>query len=88
MTRKRDGPAPLTATPGQGVRRTRASSAPPEIPAQVRAQPPHTTRSQRRQDRSWRGFAHALYALLLRLAARRFGLEVGNVHEIHEERLP
>jgi len=27
--------------------------------------------------------AHALYALL-RLAARRFGLEVGNVHEIHD----
>jgi hypothetical protein len=29
------------------------------------------------------GDAHALYALL-RLAAQRFGLEVGNVHEIHE----
>jgi hypothetical protein len=30
---------------------------------------------------------HALHALL-RLAARRFGLEVGNVHEIHELRAP
>jgi hypothetical protein len=31
--------------------------------------------------------AHALYALL-RLAARRFGLEVANVHEIHDPPAP
>jgi hypothetical protein len=35
MTRKRDGPAPLTATPGPGVRRTRASLAPFPSPAQA-----------------------------------------------------
>src|SRR5262245_8394182 len=56
--------------------------------------PTPTHRRQRRQDRSWRGFsvrlyappdsngAHALY-VLLRLAAQRYGLEVGDVHEIH-----
>jgi hypothetical protein len=31
--------------------------------------------------------AHALYALL-KLAARRFGLEVGDVHEINESERP
>jgi hypothetical protein len=33
------------------------------------------------------GSAHALYALL-RLAARRFGLEVGTVDEIHDPPAP
>jgi hypothetical protein len=31
--------------------------------------------------------AHALYALL-KLAAQRFGLEVGDVHEINESERP
>ena len=87
MTRQRDGPAPLPAAPGRGVRRTRTPCAPPGNPAQVRAkQPPPPRQHRSNAVRIAPGAAlpcDALYALL-RLAARRFGLEVGKVHEIHD----
>jgi len=56
------------------------------------------TDRRRPRDRSWRGFsvrlyarpgtdgAHALHALL-RAVAQRFGLEVGDVQEVHEPTL-
>jgi len=58
--------------------------------------PSPNRRARHRQDRSWRGFsvrlyarpgtdgAHALYALL-RLATERYGLQVGDVTEIHDD---
>lgn len=98
MIRKTRGPAPRKTAPSQGVdererllprlRVTRKSYPPARDPS-----PPHHRRSRRRQDRSWRGFpvrlycppttdgAHALYALL-KLAAQRYGLAVGDVREI------
>ena len=98
MTRKRDGPAPQSTATGPRIegRGTRPSLAPPANPAQVaRPPPPPPHRRQKpRQAAAWRGFAvrlypppghdsHALYALL-RLAAKRFGLEVGGVDEIYD----
>jgi hypothetical protein len=98
MPHKRDGPVSQGTTPGPGkderalvlprqkfLRNTFARTTSPRS----------HSRSQRRQDpaRIWRGFsvrlyapptsdgAHALY-LLLRVAAQRFGLEVGDVREI------
>jgi hypothetical protein len=92
MPKQRDGPAPFAATPGPGVderarllprlktsRKYRARSFPP----------PHRRPRRRQRDTRWRVFsvrlcappgsdgAHALYALL-KLAAERYGLEVGN----------
>jgi hypothetical protein len=102
MVKQRDGPGIAETTPGpRGKRQTRAvSSAPSEISTQVRAppSPSQNRRSQRRQEAAWRGFAvrlyvppgrsaHALY-VLLKLAARRFGLEVGTVDEIHDSTAP
>jgi hypothetical protein len=68
----------------------------PFPPARDPSQKPSTIRRrQRRQGGRWRGFAvrlyvrpgpdaaHALYAFL-KLAAQRYGLEVGEVQEIHD----
>ena len=97
MVKKRDGPVPRQAAPGQGQKRTRAPPLPRlKSPRKSRAQPtPSQSQVRRRQgDPSWRGFAVRLYlkpgsdaaALysLLKLAAQRFGLEVASVDESHD----
>jgi len=100
MVKKRDGPVPFAATPGPGQKDERDARLLPrrESSRNSRAQP--TTpkiRSRRRQgDPSWRGFAvrlylkpgtdaHALYTLL-KVAAQKYGLEVADVHEIHNDK--
>jgi len=96
MTRKRDDPADVTSVAGpeqKGDERPRLLP-PQEIPRKGHTSPSTHRRKRRRQDRSWRGFsvrlylkpgsnAHALYALL-RLAAERYGLAIGDVTEIHD----
>jgi hypothetical protein len=97
LPHQRDGPAPQGMTPSQGQRDERTHPLPRlKFPRNsARPTPSRHHRVRRRQDpaRIWRGFtvrlyappgsdgAHALY-LLLRLAAQRYGLEVGDVHEI------
>jgi hypothetical protein len=98
MPHQRDGPAPRITTPGQGQKDERARLLPlPDFPrnypARTSSQAHHRVR--RRQQDHWRGFAvrlyappttdgaHALYAFL-KLAAQRYGLEVGDVQEIHD----
>jgi len=98
MPRSRDGPAPLSTVPGPGQQDERAVVL-PHLKFQrksARTPPPPHHRSRRRQG-PWRGFsvrlyarpgshgAHALYAFL-RLAATRYGLEVANVDEIHDNK--
>jgi len=98
MPRKRDGPAPQQTAPGQRQIDERAPPLPqPKTPRKSgrTTSPPHP-RTRRRQDPSWRGYAirlfappgtdgaHALY-LLLKLAAQKYGLKVGDVREIHEQ---
>jgi hypothetical protein len=97
MSKQRDGPAPRATAPSQRVDDERAPPLPdPKSLRKLRAQPttPKIRARRRPDDPSWRGFAvrfylkpgsdaHALYALL-RAAAERYGLEVGDVHEIHE----
>jgi hypothetical protein len=95
MPHKRDGPAPRATVPEPRV----DERAPPlprlKIPRNTRAHtlPPHH-RVRRRQERSWRTFrvrlclapegdAAALYAFL-KTIARRHGLEVASVDEIHD----
>jgi hypothetical protein len=100
LPHKRDGPAPQRTTPGPGQIDERARLLPRlKFPRNTRARPttPKNHRPRRRQEGPWRGFsvrlyvrpgtdgAHALY-VLLRLAAQRFGLEVGEVREIREIR--
>ena len=98
MPRKRDGPAPFSATPGQGQKGEERPTLLPEAKSPrnpLGRSPSQHPRVRRRQgDPSWRGFAvrlylkpgteaHALYALL-RAAAERYGLEVASVDEIRE----
>src|SRR6516225_9375423 len=95
MPKQRDGPAPQQTAPSQGQNDERAPPLPRlKSPRKSRAHPtPQPPRVRRRQEQSWRGFsvrlylkpgsdAHALYALL-RLAAERYGLAIGDVTEIH-----
>src|SRR5262245_12173160 len=98
MPRKRDGPRiAADQGPEQGVNERPAplpqAQTPRNTPGHI--SPSAHPRVRRRQDPSWRGFAvrlyvppgtdggHALYALL-KLAAERYGLEVGDVSEIHD----
>jgi hypothetical protein len=98
MPHQRDGPAPRATAPSQQIDERAAASLPhlKSLRKPARTPPPSHRRPRRRQgDSSWRGFsvrlycppssagATALYAFL-KLAAQRFGLEVGDVHEIHE----
>jgi hypothetical protein len=100
LPHKRDGPAPQRTTPSQRADERALSLPRPEFQrksARTASPSPHR-RSRRRQERSWRGFsvrlycppssdgAHALYAFL-KLAAQRYGLEVGDVREISEPQL-
>jgi hypothetical protein len=101
LPHKRDGPAPQRTTPGQGQIDERARLLPrlKFLRKSARTTTPSHHRSRRRQDRSWRGFsvrlyappttdgAHALYAFL-KLAAQRYGLEVGDVQEIRDPQNP
>lgn len=100
MPRKRDGPLSQQTTRGPGQSDDERPPPLPrlESPRKSRAHtfPLHHHRTRRRQgDPSWRGWTvrmyapptsdgvHALY-LLLRLAAQRYGLEVGDVTEIRD----
>jgi hypothetical protein len=96
---KRDGPAPQGTAPSQGQKDERAVLLPRpgflRNSSARTATPRSHPRSRRRQEGSWRGFsvrlyappttdgAHALYAFL-KLAAQRYGLEVGDVQEIYD----
>jgi hypothetical protein len=97
MPRKRDGPAPLSTTPGPG-KNDRAPRLPqPEFPRKTarKTSPPHRKPQPPPSASAWRRFdvrlyvkpgasnAHALYALL-KAAVERYGLTVGEVREIHE----
>jgi hypothetical protein len=100
MPRSRDGPAPQGTTPGPGKDERALSLPRPEFPrntlARTASSHSHRQARQRRQpDPAWRGWsvhvyapptsdgAHAFY-LLLRLAAQKYGLEVGDVVEIRD----
>jgi|SRR5215471_8772729 len=96
MVKKRDGPAPFSATPGPKQKDDVSPRLlpPQEIPRKGHTSPSSHPRSRRRQPTGWREFrvrlvtkpsadgAAALYAYL-RAAAKRFGLEVANVDEVH-----
>jgi hypothetical protein len=96
LPHKREGPAPQQTAPSQGQQDERARLVPRLKVSRntgARTSPLRNRRSRRRQEGPWRGFAvrlyakpgtdgaHALYAFL-RLAAQRYGLEVGDVQEI------
>jgi len=98
MIRKRDGPAPPKTTPGPGVDERDArllprSESPGKSGRTTTSQHPRVRRRQ--GDPSWRGFAVRLYlkpgseaaALysFLKLMARRHGLQVASVDEIHDK---
>jgi len=98
MVKKRDGPAPPKTAPSQGQIDERAARLLPrtKIPRKSGAHPssPHP-RVRRRQSAGWRQFAvrivtkpdsegvHAMH-VYLRTMARRFGLEIAEIDEIHE----
>ena len=98
MTRKRDGPADVTSVAGPGQKGVDRPRLLPEAQTPRNTTSGHPTtahrRSRRRQPSGWREFnvrlvtkpgaegAAALYAFL-RAAAKRFGLEVADVDEIH-----
>jgi hypothetical protein len=98
LPHQRDGPAPRQTAPSQQIDERAVVFLPP--PKFLRKPPRTTTPSHRRSQRrpgppTWRGFsvrlfcpptsdgAHALYAFL-KLAAQRYGLEVGSVKEISD----
>jgi hypothetical protein len=96
MPRQRDGPAPGQTTPGpkgnEGPRLLPPSNFPRKPASAARDLPKPTSTERRRRPPHWRGFAIRLYAppgtngahalyLLLKLAAQRYGLEVGKVRE-------
>src|SRR5262245_17265234 len=98
--RKRDGPriAAGDQGPEQGGIERPASLPQAQTPRKKTSghtsPSPHRRKRRRQAERAWRGFAvrlyakpdsgaHALYAFL-KLAAQRFGLEVGDVQEVHE----
>ena len=98
MVKKRDGPAPFSATPGQrqGVNERALPLPQAKSPRNPQGRPPSQHRKPRhRQPQGWRQFdvrvvtkpgaegATALYAYL-RAAAKRFGLEVASVDEVHD----
>jgi hypothetical protein len=99
MPHQRDGPAPQGTAPSQGQKDERAVLLPRRefLRKSARTTSPHSHRRPRRrqQDPAWRGWsirvfappttdgAHALYAFL-KLAAQRYGLEVGDVQEIYD----
>jgi hypothetical protein len=98
MPRKRDGPAPRKTALSQGQKETRAPPLPGlKTPRNTRALPtPSQSRVRRRpDDPSWREFrvrlfskpdsegVHALH-VYLRTMARRFGLEIAEIDEVHD----
>ena len=99
MVKKRDGPAPFAATPGPGVDERDARLLPrSKSPRKSGRSPsPHRRSRRRPDDPSWREFrvrlvtkpgaegAAALYGYL-RAAAKRYGLEVVSVDEIHDDK--
>lgn len=102
MPKQREGPPPGRPARGPGVDERDARLLPrSESPRNSRAptSPSQHPRSRRRQgDPSWRGFsvrlylkpgseAAALYSFL-KLAAQRYGLQVGDVREIRESDPP
>jgi hypothetical protein len=97
--RKRDGPLPQQTAKGPGQNDERAPSLPrlksPRKSGAHTSPSQHRRVRRRPDDPSWRGFAVRLYAppgsdgahalyLLLRLAAERYGLAIGDVREISE----
>jgi len=101
MPRKRDGPAPQETTPGQGQKgderpRLLPRLKTPRKPGRTTS-PQHRRVRRRPDDPSWREFrvrlvtkpgaegAAALYGYL-RAAAKRYGLEVVSVDEIHDDK--
>jgi len=101
MIRKRDGPASQSTTPGpeQGVNERPAPLPQAKTSRNPlgHTSPSSHRRVKRRQPQGWREFsvrlvappssegATALYAYL-RAAAKRFGLEVASVDEIHDDK--
>ena len=98
MTRKRDGPTPFSATPGQrqGVNERALPLPQPKSPRKSGRTPSQHRRVRRRpDDPSWREFrvrlfskpdsegVHALH-VYLRTMARRFGLEIAEIDEVHD----
>ena len=99
MTRKRDGPVSRESTtgPGQGVNERALPLPQAKTPRNPQGRTPSQHRKPRRRpdNQSWREFrvrlvtkpgtegAAALYAYL-RAAAKRFGIAVGSIDEIHE----
>src|SRR5262245_6372001 len=100
MTRKRDGPRIAANDQGPEQKGDKRPRLLPQrkFPRNTKGHifPSSHRYTQRRQEQSWRGFdvrlylkpgteAHALYTLL-KVAARRYGLEVGDVTEIHDNK--
>ena len=95
MPRKRDGPAPFSATPSQGQGDTRPASLPRAKTSRKPQghQSPHPRVRRRPDDPSWREFrvrlfskpdsegVHALH-VYLRNVARKFGLEIAEIDEV------
>ena|SRR6516162_11934813 len=97
MVKKRDGPAPFAATPGPGVDERDARLLPrSKSPRKSGRSPsPHRRSRRRPDDPSWREFrvrlfskpdsegVHALH-VYLRNVARKFGLEIAEIDEVHD----
>jgi len=101
MPRKRDGPAPFSATPGPGQKGDERPRLLPQRKTPRNTSPGHTSPNQNRRVRrrqpssGWRQFdvrvftkpdatgVHALHAYL-RTMARRFGLEIAEIDEVHD----
>src|SRR5262245_57355569 len=101
MTRKRDGPASQDTTPSPGQKGDDRPHLLPSAQTPRKTSSGHPSTSHRqvrhREPQGWRQFrvriitkpdsegATALYAYL-RAAAKRYGLEVASVDEIHDDK--
>ena len=99
MTRKRDGPASRESTtgPGQGVNERALPLPQAKTPRNPQGRTPSQHRKPRRRpdNQSWREFrvrlfskpdsegVHALH-VYLRTMARRYGLEIADIDEVHD----
>ena len=98
MVKKRDGPAPQETTPSQeqGVNERALPLPQPKSPRKSGRTPSQHRRVRRRpDDPSWREFrvrlfskpdsegVHALH-VYLRTMARRYGLEIADIDEVHD----
>jgi hypothetical protein len=100
MTQKRDGPADVTSVAGPGQKGVERPRLLPQrkFPRNTQGHifPTSHRYTRRRQEQSWHSFdvrlylkpgtdAHALYTLL-KIAAQKYGLEVGDVTEIRDDK--